>query len=67
MQRSTNNDEFLTRAELIARWKDRITDSTLKTWKSRGIGPQPMKIGRDYLYRLSDVIAYEKSKQRKIK
>jgi hypothetical protein len=36
----------------------RIRPSTLYAWKYRGEGPPAIKVGRELLYRESDVIAW---------
>jgi hypothetical protein len=50
---------FLNRAELADRW--RMSVSTLENWAVQGTGkgPKPRRFGRQVLYRLSDVEAYE--------
>lgn len=51
----------LTTAELAARW--RRSETSLRMWRMRGLGPRYIKLGGPQgraLYRLSDIIAYEK-------
>ena len=50
----------LTEKELAARWK--LTIRTLQGWRSKGIGPRYVRLGkRSIYYRLEDVEAYEKA------
>jgi hypothetical protein len=56
---------MLTPAELIERWKSGVSAATLATWRSRGGGPQFVKVGRAILYPLADIEAYE-LKHRKV-
>lgn len=65
MQRLINNDCFITDEQLIARWNNAVTRSTLLTWNSKGYGPCSTKLGRTLQYKLSDVIAWENFKRRK--
>lgn len=58
-------DPMLTPGELVARWKEAVTESTLATWRSRKPkkGPSYLRVGGRVRYRLSDVIAYERSQR----
>jgi len=56
--------DFLTPAQLLARWKHSVTLATLATWRSRNTGPAYVKVGGKVLYRVSDVEAYEKKNTR---
>ena len=51
--------EFLTPAELTARWKGAITTAGLKMWRYRKKGPPYVKLGAKILYRTSDIVAWE--------
>ncbi len=50
-------DEYLTQAELAARW--RISPRTLERWRWRGTGVPFIKVGGSIRYRLQDVEAFE--------
>lgn len=50
---------FLTRAELARRWG--MSVRTLEAWGRDEIGPQFRKFGNRAMYRLAEVIAYEKA------
>lgn len=41
-----------------------ISEGTLAYWRSQGIGPRFVKVGRHVLYPREEVIAYMKSKLR---
>ena len=54
-------DQFLTPAELVARWRGTITLKTLENWRSTGKGPDFYRPARGVvLYRFSDVDAWER-------
>lgn len=53
------NENYLTAAELVARWKNAVTTGTLSNWRSKGIGPAFTKFGRSVRYPLESVVAYE--------
>lgn len=55
----TEPAKLLTPSELIARWRDSITASTLATWRSRKLGPSYVKVGGRVLYPLRAVEAWE--------
>lgn len=55
------DDVWLTTAELAKRL--RTNPSTVRYWKHRGYGPQGTRFGRNTLYKLADVIAWEKQQQ----
>jgi hypothetical protein len=56
------SEQFLTPAELSARFGNKIKESTLANWRSRGKGPPYTRIGGRILYRLDDVIAWERAR-----
>jgi len=55
------DDQWLTTAELADRL--RTVPSTVRYWKHRGYGPSGTRFGRRTLYKLADVIAWEKRQQ----
>jgi hypothetical protein len=55
-------ETFLTSEQLAKRWL--IRTETLSQWRWNGRGPQYLKIGRRVLYRLEDVLCFEKQKCR---
>lgn len=50
---------YLTAAELVARWKNAVTIGTLSNWRSKGIGPAFTKFGKSVRYPLESIQAYE--------
>jgi len=50
---------FLTRAELVERWKGAINENTLRIWYHRDKGPAVHRIGKDFLYDIKDVVKFE--------
>lgn len=59
-----NTARLLTEEDLIDRWRGKITRATLITWRSRRVGPRFVKVGRQALYPVADVEAYEASRTR---
>jgi hypothetical protein len=53
--------EFLTPAEVAARWNGRIGVRTLNNWRSTGNGPPFTKIGGAVLYPKDKLVAWEES------
>lgn len=54
--------EYLTPAELVARYKSAITIRTLANWRSTGDGPRYTKIGGKVLYPVEAVIEWERNR-----
>lgn len=54
--------EYLTPAELVARYKGTITIRTLANWRSTGEGPRYTKIGGRVLYPVEAVKTWELSR-----
>lgn len=51
--------EYLTPAELVARYRGTITVRTLANWRSTGEGPRYTKVGGRVLYPVQGVIEWE--------
>lgn len=61
---AAESGDFLTPAELAARWKGRVSVGTLRNWRGKGIGPTYTKLGgRGILYPIEAVKAFERSRQ----
>lgn len=62
MTTATKIKEFLTTAQLAERWD--IHPGTLENWRGQGKGPPYVKLTKKrrspVLYRLSDIIEYER-------
>lgn len=56
-----NKAEFLTPAEVSARWGGAIQTSTLANWRSRKVGPPFQKVGARVLYPLAALEAWEQA------
>lgn len=56
---------LLTTAELSERWLGKVQANTLENWRSMKKGPPYIKLGKGnhspVLYRLADVVAYERA------
>jgi hypothetical protein len=50
----------LNQTELAGRW--RVSERTLERWRWRKIGPSYLKVGGRVVYRLVDVLAFEKAR-----
>jgi glucose/arabinose dehydrogenase len=55
------DEEHLTGDELAARWKGKVVVGTLTNWRSAGLGPAYIKLGRSVLYPLSAIEEYERA------
>ena len=51
--------DYLTPAELVARYRGTITIRTLANWRSTGEGPRYTKVGGRVLYPMLGVIEWE--------
>lgn len=52
-----NNDKYITTKELSKRWK--INPNTIEHWRSVGLGPKFIRIGRKILYSLNSISEFE--------
>lgn len=59
-----SESEYLTVKELIERWRNQISPTTLANWRSERKGPAFVKIGGRVLYPLTDIVAYEEKSRR---
>ena len=55
--------DYLTPADLVARYKGAISKETLANWRCAGTGPAYLKIGGKVLYTRSDVESWENSRR----
>ena len=51
--------EFLTAAEVSARYRGEITVGTLRNWRAMRIGPTFVKIGKAVLYPVTELDAWD--------
>lgn len=56
------SEQFLTVRDLASRWG--YTVQTIHVWNRTGRGPKSLRIGGELRYRLSDVLAWEESRER---
>lgn len=56
---------YLTPAEVVARWRNRIQEPTLRMWRTRKRrrGPPYIKVGQRVLYPLRELELWERSLQ----
>jgi hypothetical protein len=52
--------EFLTPQAVSARYAGAVTVGTLRNWRSLKRGPAFVHVGRRVMYRISDLVAWEK-------
>ncbi len=52
--------EFLTINELVDRWGGIVAPQTLAGWRSKKYGPKYTKIGKQILYKITDIEKWEK-------
>lgn len=53
-------NEFLTTRQVSARYAGAVTVGTLRNWRSLKRGPPFVNVGRRVMYRISDLVAWEK-------
>lgn len=53
--------QFLTPADVVARYDGNISARTLANWRSAGVGPAFVKIGGTVMYRIDHLEAWEKA------
>nr|WP_319797729.1 helix-turn-helix domain-containing protein [Nitrobacter sp.] len=56
---STN--AYLTLEEVIERYRNKISEGTLRNWRSRRIGPSFIKAGRAILYPIEELDRWDRS------
>jgi hypothetical protein len=52
---------FMTEAELAERWRHSLR--SLQRWRAEGNGPPHLRIGRRIVFRITDVEAFEASRE----
>lgn len=57
------SSEFLTEAEVVARYRDTLSAGTLRNWRSKGQGPAFVRIGKAVLYARADLESWEASRR----
>ena len=56
------SDQLLNQTEVARRWG--MSPRTLENWRWEGDGPPFLKVGHKVLYRLEDIVTYEKQSVR---
>jgi hypothetical protein len=59
---SNEQPTFLTPAQLVERYGNRISVRTLANWRSSGVSPPYVKIGGTVLYNLRELVEWEKQR-----
>ena len=55
-----SNPMFLTLNEVVERYRDQISEGTLRNWRSMRIGPSFIKIGKGVLYPLEGLDRWDR-------
>lgn len=51
---------FLTLDEVIGRYRDQISEGTLRNWRSKRVGPSFLKLGKAVLYPLEELERWDR-------
>lgn len=52
---------YLTSEEVIERYRNKVSDGTLRNWRSKRIGPSYIKIGKAILYPADELDRWDRS------
>jgi hypothetical protein len=52
--------KFLTPSEVVARYREEISEGTLRNWRAMRVGPAYVKIGKAVLYPVDALDAWDK-------
>lgn len=52
---------YLTLDEVVERYRNQISDGTLRNWRSKRIGPSFIKIGKAVLYPIDELDRWDRS------
>jgi hypothetical protein len=55
-----SNQMFLTLDEVIVRYREQISESTLRNWRSMRVGPSFLKLGKAVLYPLEELERWDR-------
>mgnify|MGYP002403594660 CR=1 FL=1 len=55
------NQPFLTEDDVVQRYRGSVSVGTLRNWRSKGLGPPYMRIGKAILYAREDLERWEAS------
>ena len=64
MTMRSSDPQYLRPAELVARWCNTVTLSTLDNWRSQQRGPRWFKAGGRVLYPINEVVQFEQRNMR---
>jgi hypothetical protein len=53
--------KFLTPAEVVARYREEISEGTLRNWRAMRIGPPFVKIGKAVLYPVDGLDVWDRA------
>lgn len=51
---------FITINEVVSRYRNQVSEGTLRNWRSMRIGPSFVKLGKAVLYPLVELMAWER-------
>ncbi len=52
---------YLTLEEVVERYRNQVSEGTLRNWRSKKIGPSFVKIGKAILYPIGELERWERS------
>lgn len=52
---------YLTLEEVLERYRNKISDGTLRNWRSKRIGPSFIKVGKAILYPIEELERWDRS------
>ncbi|MES2449726.1 MAG: helix-turn-helix domain-containing protein [Pseudomonadota bacterium] len=55
------NPAYLTCEEVVERYRNKVSDGTLRNWRSKRIGPSYIKIGKTILYPADELDRWDRS------
>ena len=56
--------QLLTEAEVVRRYRGALSAGTLRNWRSQGVGPAYLRIGRAILYSREDLERWEATRRK---
>jgi predicted DNA-binding transcriptional regulator AlpA len=53
--------KYLTVEEVVERYREMVSSKTLEGWRSKGVGPPYVKIGKAVLYPATEIDAWDRA------
>ncbi len=61
LEESVSVTAYLTLEEVVERYRYKISDGTLRNWRSKRIGPSFIKVGKAILYPIEELERWDRS------